>query len=178
MTDRAELLDEAKSLITGDRNVSYGPPTSDFQRTADLLNAMGYQHGNHEQGHRALVAHDVALIMAQLKLSRLVWSPGKRDSWVDLAGYAACGWECANEELNRDYDQFKLLPNPNPVDLPTPTSYSARGSTRDHDLPTADSVFPPISRGGEPTSYSARSEPSAYDLYDETSTYSFKKNDE
>ena len=95
-TERAALLDEAKKLTTGDRNNQYGPPTQDFARTADLLNAMGYRG---PQG-RGLISHDVALIMGQLKLSRLVWSPEKRDSWVDLAGYAACGWECVTDEQN------------------------------------------------------------------------------
>lgn len=95
-SERASLLDEAKQLVTGDRNSQYGPPTQDFARTADLLNAMGYRG---PQG-RSLISHDVALIMGQLKLSRLVWSPEKRDSWVDLAGYAACGWECVTDEQN------------------------------------------------------------------------------
>jgi hypothetical protein len=33
-----------------------------------------------------------------LKTSRLAWTPTKRDSWVDDAGYAGCGYECALEE--------------------------------------------------------------------------------
>jgi hypothetical protein len=44
-----------------------------------------------------IAPHDVAAMMAMLKLSRIRWSPGKRDSWVDLAGYAACGWDCARD---------------------------------------------------------------------------------
>lgn len=87
---RAALLREAESLVCGDRNNQYGPPTADFDRTAGMLSAMGYTRDG-----KPLVAHDVALIMAALKLSRLCWQPGKRDSWTDLAGYAACGWECA-----------------------------------------------------------------------------------
>jgi hypothetical protein len=31
-------------------------------------------------------------------VSRLMHSRQKRDSWVDLAGYAGCGYECAVEE--------------------------------------------------------------------------------
>jgi hypothetical protein len=38
--------------------------------------------------------HDVAIMMMQLKHSRLSWSPTKEDHWIDLAGYAACGWDC------------------------------------------------------------------------------------
>ena len=43
---------------------------------------------------RLLDPHDVAVMMQQLKISRLAWSPGKRDTWADAAGYVACGWEC------------------------------------------------------------------------------------
>jgi hypothetical protein len=93
---RAEVLDEAKRLICGDRNAAYGPPTQDFDRTAAILNAMGYRNCSH--GERALVGSDVALVMACLKLSRLAWQREKRDSWVDLAGYAACGMECVEAE--------------------------------------------------------------------------------
>lgn len=85
---RSELLDEAKDLITGDRNNHYGPPHEDFQRTASILNALGF-----EFREEPIEAHHVAMIMATVKLSRMTWSPDKKDNWVDLAGYAACGWE-------------------------------------------------------------------------------------
>jgi Domain of unknown function (DUF6378) len=91
---RAEILDEAKVLICGDRNSQYGPPAQDFRRTADVLNSLGYRG----PGGRELEAHDVAVIISAVKLSRIMWSPGKRDHWVDLAGYAACGYECVTEE--------------------------------------------------------------------------------
>jgi hypothetical protein len=89
---RAELLDDSKNAIMGDRNNQYGPPTQDFTRTADVLTALGY--GREGQ---PLQAYDIAIIVAMVKVSRIMWSPGKRDHWLDLAGYAACGWECAEE---------------------------------------------------------------------------------
>ena len=39
--------------------------------------------------------HDVAAMMALLKVARIRHSPDKRDSWCDLAGYAACGFDVA-----------------------------------------------------------------------------------
>ncbi len=90
---RAELLDEAKRLTTGDRNIQYGSPTQDFERTAAILNAMGYAKASPRDGFVQIEPHDVALMVAAVKMSRLAWSPEKRDSWVDLAGYAACGHE-------------------------------------------------------------------------------------
>lgn len=92
-SERASLLDEAKGLVAGDRNNSYGPPTQDFDRTAQMASAWGFQVGG-----EPLKSHHVAIFMILLKTSRLRWSPRKRDSWTDTAGYAACGVECAIEE--------------------------------------------------------------------------------
>jgi uncharacterized protein DUF6378 len=33
----------------------------------------------------------VALCLGAMKIARLTAAPGHRDSWIDLAGYAACG---------------------------------------------------------------------------------------
>lgn len=94
---RGDVLDEAKQLITGDRNNAYGPPTQDFQRTADMASAFGFQVNG-----QPLASHHVAIFMVLLKMSRLAWTPTKRDSWVDTAGYAGCGYECAvTEEAER-----------------------------------------------------------------------------
>lgn len=90
---RASVLTEAKTLITGDRNNTYGPPTQDFQRTADMATAWGFRVGD-----QPLQAYHVAIFMILLKMSRLRWTPGKRDSWVDTGGYAGCGYECAVED--------------------------------------------------------------------------------
>jgi Domain of unknown function (DUF6378) len=94
---RASALEEAVRLITGDRNNSYGPPTQDFQRAADAATAYGYR----ALGGRPIQPHDIALLVMLVKISRLQWTPGRRDSWVDIAGYAGCGYECAMEELAR-----------------------------------------------------------------------------
>lgn len=90
---RASALDEARQLITGDRNNAYGPPTQDFMRTAEMASAFGFRI--HDM---PLQSHHVAVFLILLKASRLAWTPGKRDSWVDIAGYAGCGYECAVEE--------------------------------------------------------------------------------
>jgi hypothetical protein len=94
LSPRADALTEAQALITGDRNSSYGPPTQDFQRAADAANAYGYRAID----GRPIKSHDIAVLVMLVKLSRLVWTPQKRDSWVDIAGYAGCGYECAITE--------------------------------------------------------------------------------
>lgn len=92
-TARDFLLDEAKHLITGDRNNQYGPPHQDFTRTAALWTALGFEFNG-----RPVESHHVALAMIQLKSSRLAWQPEKFDSWADIAGYSGCGWECVVED--------------------------------------------------------------------------------
>jgi len=93
-TERGGVLDEAKKLICGDRNATYGPPNQDFQRTADMMTALfGWML---KDGCR-FKARDVAWMMIFVKASRSQHSP-KRDNYVDAAGYAACGWECEASE--------------------------------------------------------------------------------
>ena len=91
MNIRTHTLQTAESLINGDRNNQYGPPTQDFERTAQLWSTYLEQHL--EEG-RSLRGHDVAAMMILLKLSRISWSPEREDNWIDIAGYAACGNEC------------------------------------------------------------------------------------
>lgn len=91
--NRASVLAEAEALVNGDRNSQYGDPIQDFRRTADMWNAyLGLV------GSDRLLPHDVAALIAMVKLSRIRWSPGKRDHWADLAGYAACGYDCSVRE--------------------------------------------------------------------------------
>lgn len=92
---RAQVLDEAKRLICGDRNNQYGPPGKDFNRTANVLTSLGYGKEEVGGGFGVIEDHDVAVIMIALKLSRIMWTPGKLDSWTDAAGYSACGAEVA-----------------------------------------------------------------------------------
>lgn len=94
MTDktlREQTLTEAIKLTVGDRDVDYGSPKDNFSRIAEALNGLGYRAPD---GKR-LVESDVAIFQIVTKLARLVETPGKADSWVDVAGYAACGREVA-----------------------------------------------------------------------------------
>jgi hypothetical protein len=87
------ILDEAKALVTGDRNASYGPPNQDFQRTADMWTGL-MQH-RLKDGER-FRPQDVAWMMMLLKASRAQHSE-KKDNYIDAAGYAYCGWRCEQE---------------------------------------------------------------------------------
>lgn len=79
-TNSEDVLMEAYRLTTGDRNAQYGPPDQDFARTAAMWSALF---------GRKFETWEVAQAMCCLKLSRLTHQR-KRDSVVDLAGYARC----------------------------------------------------------------------------------------
>jgi hypothetical protein len=96
-TYRSDLLTEAEKIVTQDRNKSYGEPDEDFKRIAAIASAMGFciDDGGRDGTLRPLRSDDVAKFMIALKLARLMWMPDHRDSWLDIAGYAACGFETA-----------------------------------------------------------------------------------
>lgn len=91
MTTKHELLDLAKQA-TADRGLNYGKPEDNFERIA----ARWRVHlKNRFDLDVAIDATSVALMCADIKLARLEHQPDHQDSWVDLAGYAACGAEIA-----------------------------------------------------------------------------------
>lgn len=98
---REAILDAARDAVMKDRNHTYGPPTQDFARTAAILNTLGFRIVNGNSIYEVM-PHHVALIQIAVKLSRLTWSPKKDDSWVDVAGYAACGYECVVENYEKE----------------------------------------------------------------------------
>jgi hypothetical protein len=83
---REECLGRAKECVCGGREQDYGTPENNFQRIAALWSAY--------TGH-TYTPIDVAMMMALLKVARIKSGTGTEDSFVDLAGYAACGAEIA-----------------------------------------------------------------------------------
>lgn len=97
---REKVLLQAIEATTKQRNNTYGPPTQDFDRVANMLTAVGFRFDPLNDGGKsggALESHHVAMIQIILKLSRATWSPEHEDHWVDIAGYAGCGYECVVE---------------------------------------------------------------------------------
>jgi hypothetical protein len=82
---RVEALREAARLINSERNVHYGPPSENFDRIARLWSVvLGID----------VSMEDVSMCMVALKMARYAsksgWQP---DTWIDIAGYAGCGYE-------------------------------------------------------------------------------------
>lgn len=90
---RADILHAAEKCVCGQRETDYGTPENNFKAIAKLWEA--YLNKACTRGVNVRVeAKDVAVMMALLKIARIAAGGGKADSWIDLAGYAACGAEC------------------------------------------------------------------------------------
>lgn len=75
------LLEEAQSLIYGDRAQAYGSYEAEATKLATMWSQFLGVHIDSAQ---------VPAMMIMLKLCRLSNNPTHRDSWVDIAGYAGC----------------------------------------------------------------------------------------
>lgn len=83
---RKDILDAAAACVLSDREQQYGAPEDVFGVIAGLWSAyLG----------KPVSASDVAAMMVLLKIARLTGNPAHADTWVDIAGYAACGGELA-----------------------------------------------------------------------------------
>ncbi len=87
---RKEILDYAEKCVCTNREQEYGSPENNFRCISDLWSAYkGVEFS----------PLDVSMMMALLKIARIKTGTAKEDSFVDLAGYAACGGEIATEEF-------------------------------------------------------------------------------
>lgn len=89
---RKELLEKAIEITEGARQQHYGSPEDNFERIA------AYWQTYLRQTQHPMIEinpHDVAIMMILMKTARLAADCLHDDSWIDIAGYAACGSECA-----------------------------------------------------------------------------------
>lgn len=78
-----QLLDKAKSLVTGDRAQAYGDALDGFTEVGKLWAVV--------LGLAEVTPEQVALCLNQLKVARLIHNPSHADSWCDGSGYMALG---------------------------------------------------------------------------------------
>lgn len=91
---RVEALREAAKIVTQDRNASYGDPEINFLRTAKIWSVILGQDITNEQ---------VAMMMVGLKMARFAQGSGfQPDTWIDIAGYAGCGYEVGQNLYNKN----------------------------------------------------------------------------
>jgi len=74
-------LTDTKDL-TVERGAVYGHPKVDFARVTGMAKFL-------DDCPNPVARH--ALYMVLVKVARLIESPGHKDSWDDIQGYARCG---------------------------------------------------------------------------------------
>lgn len=103
---REQCLEEAKNAVLKNRASEYSKsPEKSFSLIADFWNAYIARIGDKQRDEEGgiiysphLTSSDIAAMMALLKIARICMNNLHFDSWVDLAGYAACGAECSTGE--------------------------------------------------------------------------------
>lgn len=85
---RVNAAMEALDLICGDRALDYGSATDNFKRIAKRWSQFF---------GREVETYEVCLMMIDLKVSRLI-NEYKRDSAIDIIGYACLLCELADEK--------------------------------------------------------------------------------
>jgi hypothetical protein len=81
---RVEILNAAMKATNGDRDKKHGRPEDSFAMIGQLWEAYT---------GRMFSSVDVAIMLGLLKVARIKTGTGDMDSFVDLAGYAACAGE-------------------------------------------------------------------------------------
>lgn len=82
-------LDEAKEIIFGDREQTYGDPAKNLTVIANYWEMYLRSRGMWNEDSEGMFHYDVCRMMSLLKLARLGNSPEHRDSSVDMLGYEA-----------------------------------------------------------------------------------------
>ena len=101
--NRAEVLEAAAKCVCGQREQDHGRMEDNFQAIADFWNVyldrahpeLNLKNVAYHIGVSAIITpEDVAVMMGLLKIARIA-TGSSPDSFVDLAGYAACAGEIA-----------------------------------------------------------------------------------
>lgn len=91
--NRKQCLEAAADCVLKNRAQVYAAPEDAFGLIAKFWTSYLSECGP------LLASHDVAAMLALMKVARVAQNSDHIDSWVDLAGYAACGVECATRGL-------------------------------------------------------------------------------
>ena len=94
---RKSILTEAEKCVCGQREEDYGSPEDNFYKISKLWNAY--------LGDNVTDSHDVAMMMALLKIARIRTGRRTEDSYVDACGYLACGGEIAFRQNDEETGQ-------------------------------------------------------------------------
>lgn len=90
--NREEILEQALKNVTHDSDDYYGEPEDNFGIISDLWTT--YING-YFGSSISVSPEDVAVMMCLFKIGRMAGGDFNPDSYIDLAGYAACAGEVA-----------------------------------------------------------------------------------
>lgn len=98
---RSEILEAARRCVCGEREQDYGTPENNFE-TIGLLWGV-YLRAAHPEFAKVMpingiTAKDAGTMLALLKVARIA-TGSSPDSFIDLAGYAACECTVCMEEM-------------------------------------------------------------------------------
>ena len=93
--DRKEILEAAKRCVCGDREQDYGKPERNFELIGEMWTTYLKAKCVSPEADVCINGEDVATLMCLFKIARIATGRGKADSFIDLAGYAACAGELA-----------------------------------------------------------------------------------
>lgn len=99
---RKETLEKAIECVCGQRELDYGSPENNFETVGLLWSTyLCAAHPDYTLKFplNGITPKDVAVMMALLKVARIATGKAE-DSFVDLAGYAACAGEIATGGTN------------------------------------------------------------------------------
>lgn len=104
--NRKQCLWQADEIVHTDRSSKYGEPEDNFANIAAYWSTFLRKK---LQTAAKITTSDVAIMSALIKVSRIQNTPGHEDSWVDIAGYAACGVECATkvEDIRKEIKEIR-----------------------------------------------------------------------
>ena len=88
---KVSVLEEAQTIIYGDREKTYGHPAKNLKTIANMWNAY---MNNMDDANFSVTAKDVAAMMMLVKVARFANDPSHRDNLVDVCGYAALIERC------------------------------------------------------------------------------------
>ena len=86
---KEEILNQAVTIIKGDRNLRYGDPKINYKRIIEgwqLILGTEITEGQY------------GMMMIWMKIARLMEDETHMDSWIDIAGYAACTGEVVDDK--------------------------------------------------------------------------------
>lgn len=82
--NKIDFLDEVKSIVTKDRNLTYGEPEDNFKLIATLWS---------NYLNTPLTANDVGVLMALFKIARMKGDKTHTDNYIDAVGYLTCAYD-------------------------------------------------------------------------------------